>query len=71
MEGDVLLSNRGISEGWQNKGLNVLPEMIGWSMEILAQTSVNNFQEMRKVMRLPNVSYVYKKSDKVISSANQ
>ena len=57
--------------GGKTKGLKVLPEMMSWSMELLARTSVNNFQEARKVMRLPHISYVYKKSNEVISSANQ
>ena len=57
--------------GGKTKGLKVLPEMMSWSMELLARTSVNNLQEARKVMRLPHISYVYKKSNKVISSENQ
>ena len=57
--------------GGKTKGLNVAPEMMSWSMELLARTSVNNYQEVRKVMRLPALSYVYEKSGELISSANQ
>ena len=57
--------------GGKTKGLNVAPEMMSWSMELLARTSVNNYQEARRVMRLPALSYVYEKSGELISSANQ
>ena len=57
--------------GGKTTGLSVAPEMMSWSMTLLARTSANNFQEVRKVLRLPHISYVYKKSDEVISSANQ
>jgi len=48
--------------GGKTQGLPVLPEFMGWSMEFLAHSSVNTFKEVQKVMKLPHISYVYKKS---------
>ena len=44
---------------------------MSWSMELLARTSVNTYDEVHKVMRLPHISYVYKKSGEIIASAHQ
>ena len=57
--------------GGKTKGLRVAPEYMSWSMELLARTSVNTYDEVRKVMKFPHISYVYKKSGEVISSAHQ
>ena len=40
-------------------------------MCLLACTSVNNFQEVWKVMKLPHISCLYKKSNEIISNHNQ
>ena len=57
--------------GGRTRGLKVLPEMLSWLMCMLARTLTNNFVEMQKVMKLPALSYVYKKSGEIISTANQ
>ena len=55
----------------KQKDFRVVAEIMSQSMELPTQNSVNTFQEVRKVMRLPHISYVYMKSSKVISSRNQ
>ena len=56
--------------GGKTKGLRVAPEYLSWSMELLARTSVNTFQEVSKVMRLPHISNVYKKSGSFLVPIN-
>ena len=56
--------------GGKTKGLRVAPAYMSWSMELLTRTSVNTYEEVRKVMRLPHISYAYKKSGKIISGAH-
>ena len=62
---------RVFKNGGQTRGIPVIPDMLTWSIEFLARTSVKTYEEARKLMKLPHISYVYKCSAKIISTANE
>jgi hypothetical protein len=63
---------RAVSEqGGRGKGFKQVrfhPLLIDWSMAFLAKTSASVYNEVAKVMMLPNISYVYKKTAEAIST---
>ncbi len=61
-----------IDEVWNNrktkKNARVHPTLLNWAIAFLARTSASVYNEVRKVMKLPHISYVYKKTAEMVST---
>ena len=44
------------------------PTLLNWCIAFLARTSASVYEEVRRVMKLPSISYVYRKTAKMIST---
>ena len=43
--------------------------LLNWSIAFLARTSTTTYKDVAKVMRLPDISYVYRKTNEMVSGA--
>lgn len=58
------------SKGRNNKKkrVKIREDILDWAIAFLAKTSISTYNEVRKVLKLPHISYVYKKTAEMVSS---
>ena len=62
---DAVYENGGTAQG---KRVPVHPTLLSWAIAFLARTSVSTYNKVRKVMKLPHISYVHKKTAELVSA---
>ena len=64
--------NKHFVNGGKSRGtpVPVDPVMLNWAIAFLAKTSSSIYKEVAKIMVLPDISYVYRNSTKLISHAS-
>ena len=60
---DTVFQNGGTGRG---KNVPVHPTLLNWAIAFLARTSSSVYEEVRQVMKLPHISYVYRKTAEMI-----
>ena len=60
--------NGGKGQGW--KTVTCHPLLMNWAIAFLAQTSVRVYAEVAKIMMLPHISHVYRKTAELVSTQN-
>ncbi|KAL7529972.1 hypothetical protein ACHAWF_003182 [Thalassiosira exigua] len=72
----LLLHRKSINKNFENGGktrqkrVPVHPVLLNWAIVFLAKTSASIYKEVAKVMLLPDISYVYHKSRKLVSRSS-
>ena len=54
----------------RGKKIKIHPALLNWSIAFLARTSSSTYKEVAKVMKLPDISYIYKKTAEMVSTLN-
>jgi len=62
---DRVYDNGGTS---RNKKAPVHPVLLNWAIAFLARTSASTYNEVRRVMKLPHISYIYRKTAEMVST---
>ena len=62
---DSVAEKGGTTKG---RSVRVHPTLLNWCIAFLARTSASVYEEVRRVMKLPSVSYVYRKTAEMIST---
>jgi len=62
---DRVYENGGVS---RNKKAPVHPTLLNWAIAFLARTSASTYKEVARVMKLPNISYIYRKTAEMVST---
>ena len=52
----------------KGRSVRVHPTLLNWCIAFLARTSASVYEEVRRVMKLPSISYVYRKTAEMIST---
>ena len=64
---DSVFENGGAGRG---KKAPIHPMLLNWAIAFLARTSVSTYNEVSRVMKLPHISYIYRKAADMISTMN-
>ena len=62
---DCVAEKGGTTKG---RSVRVHPTLLNWCIAFLARTSASVYKEVRRVMKLPSISYVYRKTAEMIST---
>ena len=62
---DCVAEKGGTTKG---RSVRVHPTLLNWCIAFLARTSASVYEEVRRVMKLPSISYVYRKTAEMIST---
>ena len=62
---DTVFQNGGTGRG---KKAPIHPTLLNWAIAFLARTSASVYEGVRRVMKLPHISYVYRKTAEMIST---
>ena len=63
-----------INQVWKNGGRSrhkkapVHPTVLNWAIAFLAKTSVSVYKEVANIMQLPDISYIYRKTNELVST---
>ena len=63
-----------INQVWKNGGKSrykkapVHPTLLNWAIAFHAKTSVSIYKEVQKIMQLPDISYIYRKTNEMVST---
>ena len=65
---DDVHAQGGKVRGKKGKKVPVPPTILNWAIAFLAKTSASVYNEVQKVMKLPHISYIYKKTAEMVST---
>jgi hypothetical protein len=62
---DHISEKGGVTKG---RSVTVHPTLLSWCIAFLARTSASTYEEVRRVLKLPSISYIYQKTAEIIST---